>query len=237
MYSKDEVLKCLEKDKIRNINLINFINKYPIYNIDNIGDSTLVRGKSDENWVYISSSSENEFKRLVDKLDDNDKYFAVIEDWMLPFLIKDKKLIWKLSCMKLAFPKNVILPKNKYDIAELSVKDAKYIYDNYDYKEYASVEYITERIVNGTSLGIYEDNKLVAWIIIHDDGAIGFLNVLPDYRRKGYGYELTIAMTKKLRELGKIPFVHIEEDNIKSMNLALKLGFIKDRKIHWFERE
>lgn len=97
------------------------------------------------------------------------------------------------------------------------------------------VEYIQERINNGIGLGIYQDEKLVAWALTHDDGAIGFLNVLEEYRRRGYGYDVTIAMIKKLLEQDEVPFVHIEENNEKSMNLALKTGFRKDRRIHWIK--
>lgn len=125
--------------------------------------------------------------------------------------------------------------KKKLEIRNLKIEDATYIYNNYDYQEFTSIEYISERIENGIGLGIYKDNKLVAWIITHDDGAIGFLNVLKEYRRKGYGMELTVAMIKKLRELGEVPFVHIEMDNKKSMNLALQIGFTKDRIVNWFE--
>lgn len=73
----------------------------------------------------------------------------------------------------------------------------------------------------------------MAWAITHDDGAIGFLHVLEEYRGKGYGTNVTAAMINKLLELDELPFVHIEEDNIKSMDLALKAGFSKDRRIHW----
>lgn len=48
-------------------------------------------------------------------------------------------------------------------------------------------------------------------------------------RRKGYGREVTAAMIEKLLELGQVPFVHIEEDNVKSMNLAVKIDFREDR--------
>lgn len=235
MYSKNKILKCLEKDKIRNINIINFINEYPISSIDVISHSMLVRGTSDKNWVYISSSSSKEFKTLINKLDNNDKFFAVIEDWMIPLITDGRKLSWQLSCIKLYYPDYIVLPQNKYNIEHLNIEDAKYIYNNYEYKKYTSIDYLTERIRKGIGLGIYENDKLVGWIITHDDGAIGFLNVLPDYRRKGYAYELTIAMIKELRESHEIPFVHIEEDNIKSMNLALKLGFINDRKVSWIK--
>ena len=64
---------------------------------------------------------------------------------------------------------------------------------------------------------------------------VGFLHVLEAYRRKGYAYDLTVYLIHKLRAQGTIPFVHIEETNIKSMNLAMKLGFRKDRRVHWFE--
>ncbi|GMQ63569.1 GNAT family N-acetyltransferase [Vallitalea maricola] len=105
-------------------------------------------------------------------------------------------------------------------------QDAEYIYDNYEYKKYTSREYITERIQKDSSLGIIEDDRLVGWIMIHDDGAIGMLNVLLAYRKKGYGYELTLAI-KEVRQLRKKPFLHIEEDNIKSTKLALKLDLEK----------
>ena len=48
-------------------------------------------------------------------------------------------------------------------------------------------------------------------------------------------YSVTGAMIKRLLELGEVPFVHIEEENIKSMNLAMRAGFKKDRRIHWIK--
>jgi len=36
---------------------------------------------------------------------------------------------------------------------------------------------------------------------------------------------------------GKLPFVHIEEKNEKSMKSAVSLGFKKDRVVNWFEIE
>ena len=75
----------------------------------------------------------------------------------------------------------------------------------------------------------------LAWAMTHDDSAIGFLHVLEAYRRQGFAYELTVYLIHQLRQQGKIPFVHIEETNLKSIHLAMKLGFRKDRRVHWFE--
>lgn len=231
----EEALRLLEKDKIRNCNIINFIEQYPIERIEIMGKSVLVRGISDEIWNYISSENGDEFEKLIEKDQDTDTHFAVIEDWMLPYLTLSRTVVWQLTSIKLVFTHDVLLPANKHNVTELKPEEAQYIYNHYDYQKYTSVEYITNRIQNGNALGIYEDSKLVAWIATHDDGAMGLLHVLPEYRKKGYGYELTVALTTRLYGQGKLPFIHIEEDNEKSMNLALKVGFVKDKRVHWLK--
>ena len=235
MIDKDFVIEKLMNERTKNINMINFIKEYPVSDVLLEGDSVLIKGKSDENWVYISSSSKEELTRLRETLTNSDQFFAIMEDWMLPIVLKNRSMDWQLSCMKLYFPDDIVLPDNQCKIDELRVDEAQYIYDNYEYQKFTTVEYIKERILKGLALGIHKDNTLIAFILTHDDGAIGFLHVLPEHRRKGYAQELTIAAIKKLRQAGEIPFVHIEEDNKKSMGLALKAGFKKDRRIHWIK--
>jgi 8-oxo-dGTP diphosphatase len=208
---------------------------YSVTKIKRIGDSVLIKGKSDNPWVYISSTSKNELLELTNYIDEEDKYFAVIEDWMIPYLMKNKKIDWKMTCMKLYLNDEVVIEKPKYKASRLSYLDSSHIYENSSYKDYISVEYIKDRISKGIGLGIYDNDKLVAWLITQDDGAMGFLTVLKDYRRKGYAHSLTLSMIHKLREMGKLPFVHIEESNSKSMNLALKMGFTRYGRISWIK--
>jgi 8-oxo-dGTP diphosphatase len=234
-HLKNKVLGQLEKDKTRNINIINFIKSYPVHTLETAGESVLVRGKSDEDWVYISSKCAEEFHKLINGLDEDDKCFAILEDWMLPEITGNREIRSRLTSIKFVFEEGTPHPSVKSTVTDLSAKDAPYIFENSKYKEYISIDYIEERIKNGVALGIHEDGKLVAWAVTHDDGAIGFLNVLEEYRRKGYGTDVTAAMIKRLLELGEVPFVHIEENNIKSTNLAVKAGFRKDRRIHWIK--
>ncbi len=236
MFSDKEIIQFLQKDIIKNVNIIYFIENNPIYYMERYKDSVIVKGESDENWVYISSSSPEELRELLKKCED-DKFFFVAEDWMLPFILEDKEMDWKLSCMKLVFPEDIDIPRSKEKIRQLTVDEAEYIQNNSKYKEYTDTQYIQRRITDGPALGIYDGDTLVGWIMTHDDGAIGFLNILPEYRKIGYGYELTISIIEALRKMKKISFVHIEEDNDKSMNLALKTGFMKDRLIHWVKRK
>lgn len=235
MVNINEILEFLKQNEEMNANIINFIKNYPIHYAERIGNSVLIKGTSDRRWVYISSRSQNELKELMERLDDEDKNFAIIEDWMLPFLTFGRKIKWKLSTMRLYMPKDVILPELNMEVSPLRLDDASWLYENSDYKEFLSVEYIKDRIKNGIGSCIRVEVRPVAWALTQDDGAIGFLHVLPKYRKMGYGMEVSIDIIKKVRVRGMLPFVHIKEDNEKSMKLGLKIGFVKDRVVNWFE--
>lgn len=232
---KEKTLAALQKDKVKNINMINFIRNNSVYTFDTVGDSVLIRGRSDEDWVYISSSSEEEFSQIIQDLDEEDKCFAVLEDWMLPHIVKDKKIQSKLTSVKLVYEDSQPLPPIRFPIVDLSISDTRYVYNNSQYKKYLSVDYLDARIDRGIAVGICDDWKLAAWCMTHDDGAIGCLNVLEEHRRKGYGTDVFVEMVNRLLRLGEVPFVHIEEENERSMNLAIKAGFKKDRRLHWIK--
>ncbi len=238
MIEKNKIIEYLKKDEINNINIINFMENYPIYYTEKVGDSVIIKGTSDRNWIYISCKSKEELTIIRSKLDYNDKQsFAIIEEWMSPILIKDSKIKWKLSTMRLILSNSTSIHKPKHSASKLTINDAEFIYENSDYKDFISIEYISERITNGVSSCIRYGDKPIAWAITQDDGAIGFLHVLPEYRNRGHAKDVIIDLIKKVRDENKIPFAHIEEKNERSMRLALGLGFKKDKVVNWFEIE
>jgi 8-oxo-dGTP diphosphatase len=232
---REKALAILDRDKTTNANIINFIKSYQVTDFIIDGNSVLCKGKSDRTWVYISSKNKAEFEKLYSQLNNEYKAFAVLDDWMVDYILEKNELVWRLDCEKLVYPKDSSLEDNVENIRPLRESDAKYIYVNSKYQDFTPIDYIKERIMQGVGFGIEKEGKLVAWILTHDDGAIGFLNVLEDYRRKGYAKELTLAMIRELRKQDQTPFLHIEKDNYKSMNLALKMGFEKFGKINWIE--
>ena len=159
MKSINEILGYLQMHAVRNVNMINFINDYPICYIEKVENSVIVKGTSDRDWIYISSESKEELKIIKEKLEKNDNCFAVIEDWMIPILTKGSKIKWELSTLRLFLPQNILLSDNKYTVSDLRIEDAKFIYENSDYKEYISIEYIRDRIEKGLSSGIYNSKN------------------------------------------------------------------------------
>ena len=172
-----KIIESLRKNKLRNINLINFIENNDIMSIEFMESSFIVRGKSDRTWVYIKCSSIDELISIKSKITKEDKCFAAIEDWMVPILLDNKKTLWDLSLTQLYLPDDISLPKPVNKTKNLSEKDAKIVYDNSDYKEYISIEYIKDRIRRGISKGLYEKDKLVGWGLTQDDGGLGLLDL------------------------------------------------------------
>ncbi len=235
MKKYNKIIELLREDELKNINLLNFIENNSVLDIEAKGKSILLRGVSDQIWIYISSSDEDELKFLKSRLHKKDKNFAAIEDWMVPVLLKDNESIWDLSMTQFYLPDNIVIPKSKFKEIPLSLADAETLYDNSEYKEALSIEYIKDRITKGSSVGLYEKDKLVAWGMTQDDGGMGFLHVLPECRRKKYGYNITLLLIEKIRQKDKIPFVYIEKENMKSINLVLNLKFKKHKGVHWFQ--
>jgi 8-oxo-dGTP diphosphatase len=230
------VISFLKKDEIKNINMLNFMESYPVISLERIGNSVLLRGVSDCQWVYVSSPDEGELKDVAERLTQGDSAFAAMEEWMLPALFPGRAFSWELSMTRLVLPDHVSFPKAPpSSLTPLSPDDAEYMYEHSVYQMVTRPDYIRGRIQAGPSAGIRESGKLVAWLMTQDDGSIGVLHVLEEYRGRGYAYDLTVYLIARLREQGRIPFVQVEDTNRKSMNLALKLGFRKDRRIHWFK--
>jgi RimJ/RimL family protein N-acetyltransferase len=235
MCTLSYALKILERDRINNIGIINFIQNYGIVSVDIIGNSVLVKGISDRRWVYISCRDSNDLSGLKSKLGNDDLSFAVIDEWMIPDLTEGRNVLWDLTTEQYYLPENVQIPSYEHRTIPISAKDTDTVYSSSDYKEYISPEYVTDRIKRGISAGIYVDGKLVSWGITQDDGAIGFLHTIDIYRRKGYARSITLSIIESLRKQEKLPFAYVEPRNRRSADLLLKLGFKKNKTIHWFE--
>jgi len=230
-----DVINHLLKDEITNMSIIGFISENPVTKILREGESVLIKGISDEEWIYIFSKNENELKILLEQLTDKDIFFASVEDWMIPIINEKKKFEWTLSTIRWYLPDDIEIPENTYKTLPISTDHIGFIISQSNYKQFLTPRYLKERITKSISACIYDNDKIVAWGLTHDDGALGSLNVLDEYRGKKYGTEIVLSLIHQCRALGKIPFAQIEETNEKAIRLVTKLGFVKDRRVTWIK--
>lgn len=233
MYS--EITNSLLKDPIRNVAVLGFFENYPIERAFQVGDTFLLLGESDHLWGYISSQSKSELARIIEKSQLRTEYFASVEDWMKPIILKDLEVEWELKTSRFVLPitHEVEPPMRKTCTLDTSLVD--YIFKYTNYQEFTSEDYIRERIEKGISAGIMEGDTLVAWALTHDDNSLGFLHVLPDFRGKGYGKDIITSLIHQKRKENKPVFLNVEPDNVNSLNLVTKRGFLFDRKISWIK--
>jgi GNAT superfamily N-acetyltransferase len=229
------VIEHLLTDEITNMSIIGFIAENTVTEVLRDGESVLIKGKSDEEWIYIFSKDEKELSNLLNQLTDKDIFFASVDDWMVPIISKKKKFEWTLSTIRWYLPDEVEVPDTKLKANPISTEDIGFILSQSKYRQFLTARYLKERITKSISACIYEDNKMVAWGLTHDDGALGSLNVLDEYRGKKYGTEIVLSLIHQCRELGRIPFAQIEETNEKAIKLVTKLGFVKDRRVTWIK--
>lgn len=224
----------LKKDEINNISTIGFIENNPITEVVEINNSYLIKGTSDVEWAYVVCNNESDLRALLEK-SESSIYFASVEDWMIPIITEKRNAEWILSTMRYYLPEEVEIPENKLKVIPLTTDHIGFIISQSNYKQFLTPAYVEERISKSISAAIIKKNKLVAWGLTHDDGALGSLHVLDEYRKKGYGKEIFISLIHQNKKLGKISFAQIEEKNTKASNLAEQLGFVKDRRVSWIK--
>lgn len=220
-------------DSLRNISMLGFFSSHQPTSILRNDESLMVKGKSDEDWWYLSLKNPADFDWFISNTGKDDNFVAVIDDEILERVMKRFTCQWVLSCQRLYLPSKVTLPQIKLSLSSLMPSDAEHIYSNSNFKAYTSVNYIVEQILKGPSSAYRVDGKLVGWVLTHDDTAIGLLHVLDSFRRKGIAKAIVIDLINKIRALGLTPFTYVQLSNNASMGLMESLGFVSDRPIHW----
>ena len=215
--------------------MIGFIENGYAGEVQIAGGSVMAKGFSDQMWIYFSTGNNEEIKQLFAYLNKDDKHFGALSDDVREIILKNNKLDWQISALQLHLPGEIKLNKGKYNIQKLSASDAEYIINESKYKDILSVPYLEERITKSFSAGIFQKGRLAAWGLTHDEGAIGSLNVLKEFRGKGLGSTVVASLVEQIRAAGKIPFAQVEERNIPALKLCKKLGFIVDRNVTWLK--
>jgi 8-oxo-dGTP diphosphatase len=232
---KNTVIKKLRSDGTYNLSIIGYIQENDLIKLLTIGNSILAQGSEEDKWIYLYSKYENELFKLIENLNADDKYFGAIDDWQIPIITKKGNIDWLINAYQYHLPDEKELPENKVETYRITTRDSPYIVTQSIYKEMLSTDYINERIERSVSAGIYENGRLVAWALTHDDSSLGSMHVLKDCRRKGYAREITISLVKQCRAIGKIPFLQCENKNVAAQRLMESLGFVKDRNVSWLK--
>lgn len=128
------------------------------------------------------------------------------------------------------------IPENPFTFKMLEESEIEKVKENYTMIEELGYEYLQERIKEGM-MAAYLNQELVGFIGMHNDGAIGMLEVFKGYEGQHIATYLQCAYINHLMDV-KYPgllYSQVMEDNEVSMHIQKKLKFEKaSRPVYWY---
>lgn len=117
-------------------------------------------------------------------------------------------------------------------IVPYPIGEARFVVDHYAMAH--DLAHVEASIRNGDLFAAYIGEKLVGFIGYHNDGSMGKLEVLPEYRRQRIGTALEQYLIGDSMRRGWTPYCQIYTWNDASMRLQGRLGLeISPKILYW----
>ncbi len=222
----------LQKDFVLNADMLNALLIEGTKVIYSEEDGVMLRVNG--NGPYAISTKSSEAMTKMAKLIAEERYSAIVRPFkFLPELFSVKGNSEIMPCYQIAYHSNEPVAEetiNGFEIKPLTKENLEFVCENYDDDK----GYIESRIERGMLGAFDEKGKCGGFIGFHEEGSIGLLKVLSEYRRKGIGIALEKKMINRCISEGKIPFGHVVVGNEKSMCLQRKLDMeISENIVTW----
>lgn len=165
--------------------------------------------------------------------DERIECIAIHQRELVPFMEKYFHLKTDMECLQGAYTRREKLPvrglygpdgrgENGFSIRTLTEEFIPFVVEHYS--EIGSPEYVTERILHGAVYGAFYEEKIVGFIADHEEGSIGMLYVLPEYRKRHVAMALETYCMNLAVERGEIPYGQVVLGNEASIRLQEKMG-------------
>lgn len=196
-------------------------------------DGLLLWDKESGAW-FLSARSEEDLNRALSLIPQEARLATCHEDWYLDAVEK------RLGLKGRAFFQSVWtkeqppeLPPFQGELRRLGPEWVEIVAEAYC-QTFGDVDYILGAIERGM-LGLFDGETLAGFIGVHDEGSLGMLEVLPPYRRRGYGLVLQLAIIRAALAEGRYAYGQVAEHNAASLALQQKAGMtVCPEKIYWF---
>jgi ribosomal protein S18 acetylase RimI-like enzyme len=224
--------QLLLSEKEQNIALLYLAEEYPLTEVMQSGNMLMCRFISEEEWCHFSHNSTPRFIDDFFGCNSRGQYVVISDDHVFDYARKHHRLIWSITCHRLFLKDSVASTVNNL-IQPLRPEHLKIVYDNSKYQQFLNLNYLSKRLELGGGYCVNVEDNPVGWMMTHDDGSVGMLHVLDDFRGRGYARMLAKAMSQRVVQKGREAYAHIEPSNEPSLKLFLSLGFEIRGKITW----
>ena len=141
-----------------------------------------------------------------------------------------------IECRQASYTKKEPLPEvpSPAEIRPVGEAFLPFVMRNYTHADSNGEDYLRGRLGSGDFFGAFVGGKPAGFIGMHEEGSIGLLEVLPEYRRRGIAAALAVFQANRILAQGRVPFSQIEPGNAASFALHRRLGFeISQESVFW----
>ena len=156
------------------------------------------------------------------------KFIPLLEKLVAPVTISADCHIWTLDR----------LLEEASTLDSLTLEDAPFVNDHWDYKYDRSLEFIRHCIETmPTSCIRNEKGQPVAMAFCYGQSPyhinMGGFKVLPEHRKQGLGKKVHLDMCNKVLSRNRKPLVHIRIDNTVSQHICQSTSFRRNERVFW----
>lgn len=240
LYAKYEELqeckKCMMRQKLLHIDMIELINRGRARIVYHDADEILLRDIVTGIYFHTRMSGVPQMEwKLPLKLAKDDRIECIVlhQREMVPLMETHFHLKEDMECLQGAYTRREKLPvrglygpdgrgEDGFAIRTLTEEYIPFVAEHYS--EIGTSEYVSERIRHGAVYGAFYDEKIVGFIANHEEGSIGMLYVLPEYRKRHVAMALETYCMNLAVERGEIPYGQVVLGNEASIRLQEKMG-------------
>ncbi len=215
-------LEYLQKKDLLHIGMIQVLRRGTAEVYQEGEDGVFLRDTVSGAWMLSSKDTQTGIGWLREKERCGYHLMQLCQREIADFAQREYGLETRLECYQAVYRGRELSQRpGKLTIRVAGVQELKTIRANYDKLSDEELEEIREQ---GNLFAGYFEGQFVGFIGSHLEGSMGLLEILPKYRRMGFGEELESFMIGHMMRKGLIPFCQIESWNEKSLGLQRKLG-------------
>ncbi|MCL2610649.1 MAG: GNAT family N-acetyltransferase [Defluviitaleaceae bacterium] len=232
LQDKTAATNFLSKDLYVNLNAINFLKNNGeslayVYNND-IENGVIVTGKEGE-IIFLATHNLQFLMDFWDTLPQGHQFFSGVPSDIADIFLKNREPEWASPCKVYAAVGEFMPSENdKYICESLQPTDAEEVDKYYTYRDEGTVEVIRNDIINMDSACVRINGELACWCLVHsNDGSLGPLYTKEKFRRQGLAEVVSSHLIEKLINKKMTPYVQIVQDNMLSLGLITKFGYME----------
>lgn len=189
------------------------------------GALVAVRTKGTDGTIYtLFAEDEDTADLLCGLIPPHPAYVTVHESLSFSALRTHFGYTEMNPCWQVAYLEEapISLPVSKFQIRPLTCEYLPQVLAHY---RLTSDDYVAGILADGDLFGAFDGPTLSGFVGLHEEGTIGLLEVLPEYRRQGAATLLQTYLTNRELARGHIPYGQVFDGNEPSLLLQASLGY------------